>query len=171
MTDVYILSTARTAIGSFGGALSSLPLLDIAIQVAKVALEQAGMEGGQIGHVVVGHVINTKPRDTYLARVIAMQAGIPETTPAMKVHRLCGSGAQAIVSAVQPLTPGDADIALAFGAERMTPAPHILRAARAIAEGRFEAQIVPVEVWGAKGLRPSPVTSTTRPPQPKLGPR
>ena len=209
MTDIYILSAARTAIGSFGGALSSLPPIDIATQAAKAALQRAGVEGGQIGHVVMGHVINTEPRDMYLARVMAMQAGILETTPAMNVNRLCGSGAQAIVSAMQSLMLGDADMALAGGAECMSRAPHILpaarwgqkmgdvraldmmtgaltcpfgtghmgvtaenvaaahgisradqdafalesqtRAAHAIAERRFEAQIVPVEVGGRRG--------------------
>ena len=108
MTDIFILSTARTAIGSFGGSLSATPPIDLATHVAKAAITRAGIEAGQVGTVVFGHVINTEPRDMYLARVAAMQAGVPETTPAMNVNRLCGSGAQAIVSAVQMLLLGDA---------------------------------------------------------------
>jgi acetyl-CoA C-acetyltransferase len=130
MTDVYILSAARTAIGSFGGALATMPPIDIATHAASAALARAGVEGGQIGHVVMGHVINTEPRDMYLSRVMAMQAGIPATTPAMNVNRLCGSGAQAIVSAVQTLLLGDAEMALAGGAECMSRSPYVLTAAR-----------------------------------------
>ena len=209
MTDIHILSAVRTAIGGFGGSLSALPPIDIATLAARAALSRAGVEGAQIGQVVMGHVINTEPRDMYLSRVMAMNAGIPDATPAMNVNRLCGSGAQAIVSAVQMLMLGDADMALAGGAECMSRSPYILpaarfgqkmgdtraldmmtgaltcpfgtghmgitaenvaaqhgitredqdafalesqsRAARAIAEGRFMDQIVPVEIGGKKG--------------------
>lgn len=130
MTDIFILSTARTAIGSFGGSLATLSPIDLATHVIKAALSRAGVEGAQIGHVVMGHVINTEPRDMYVSRVAAMQAGIPETTPAMNVNRLCGSGAQAIVSAMQVLMLGDAEMAVAGGAECMSRSPHILPAAR-----------------------------------------
>ena len=78
--------------------------------------------------MVFGHVINTEPRDMYLSRVAAMEAGVPETVPAMNVNRLCGSGAQAIVSAVQALALGDADFALAGGAESMSRSPYALPA-------------------------------------------
>jgi len=130
MTDIFILSTARTAIGSYGGSLAALSPVDLASHVIKAALARAGVEGAQIGHVVMGHVINTEPRDMYVSRVAAMQAGIPETTPAMNVNRLCGSGAQAIVSAMQALMLGDAEMAVAGGAECMSRSPHILPAAR-----------------------------------------
>ena len=130
MSDVVILSGARTAIGTFGGSLAAVPPITLAATAAKAALERAGVEGGRIGHAVFGHVINTEPRDMYLSRVAAMEAGVPETTPAMNVNRLCGSGAQAIVSAVQALSLGDADFALAGGAESMSRSPYILPAAR-----------------------------------------
>ena len=129
-TDIVILGGARTAIGSFGGALSGMAPIDIGTVAAKAALERSGVEAGRIGTVVFGHVINTEPRDMYLSRVIAMQAGVPDTTPAMNVNRLCGSGAQAIVSAAQALTLGDADFALAGGAECMSRAPYALPVAR-----------------------------------------
>lgn len=130
MTDIHILSAARTAIGGFGGSLAAMPPIDIATHAAKAALARAGVEGGQIGQVVMGHVINTEPRDMYLSRVMAMNAGMPETVPAMNVNRLCGSGAQAVVSAVQALMLGDAKMALAGGAECMSRSPYILPAAR-----------------------------------------
>ncbi|QPM91575.1 acetyl-CoA C-acyltransferase family protein [Pseudooceanicola algae] len=134
MEDIVILGAARTAIGSFGGGLAAVPPIDLGTIVAKAALERAGVDPAQIGHVVYGHVLNTEPRDMYLSRVAAMQAGVPETTPAMNVNRLCGSGAQAVVSAVQSLALGDADFALAGGAESMSRAPYI----------------VPAQRWGAK---------------------
>ena len=210
--DVVILDGARTAIGTFGGALAGTPPTATAAHVAKAAMARSGVEGGQIGHVVFGHVINTEPRDMYLSRVAAMDAGIPDTAPAMNVNRLCGSGAQAIVSVVQSLMLGDADFGLAGGAESMSRSPYIVpqqrfgqkmgdiktldmmlgalncpfgtghmgvtaenvaaehgvsraaqdafalesqtRAARAIAEGRFASQIVPVEIQIKRDLVP-----------------
>ncbi len=209
MTDIVILSGARTAIGTFGGSLAAVPPIDLATTAMKAAIERAGVDPGQIGQVVMGHVINTEPRDMYLARVAALQAGVPDSVPAMNVNRLCGSGVQAIVSAMQALAMGDAEFALAGGAESMSRAPYALsaarwgqkmgdtravdmltgaltcpfgsghmgntaenvaaehgvtraaqdafalesqtRAARAIAEGRFRDQIVPVEVASRKG--------------------
>ncbi len=130
MDDIVILSGARTAIGTFGGSLAATPPITLGATAAKAALERAGVEGGQIGHVTFGHVINTEPRDMYLSRVAAMEAGIPDTTPAMNVNRLCGSGAQAIVSVIQSLALGDADYGLAGGAESMSRGPHILPPAR-----------------------------------------
>ncbi len=130
MTDIVILSGARTAIGTFGGALSGFAPIDLAAHASRAAIARAGIEPGQIGQVVFGHVINTEPRDMYLSRVAAINAGIPDTTPAMNVNRLCGSGAQAIVSATQALMLGDADFALAGGAECMSRSPHILSSAR-----------------------------------------
>jgi len=130
MTDIVILSGARTAIGTFGGSLAAIPPIELGTVAAKAALERAGVDGKQIGHVVFGHVINTEPRDMYLSRVAAMQAGIPDTTPAMNVNRLCGSGAQAIVSVVQSLMLGDAEFGLAGGAESMSRGPYIVPAIR-----------------------------------------
>jgi len=128
--DIVILGGARTAIGTFGGALAGTPTTTLGATVAREALKRAGVEGGQIGHVVFGNVINTEPRDMYLSRVAAMEAGVPDEVPAMNVNRLCGSGVQAIVSSVQSLMLGDADFALAGGAENMSRAPYIMPAAR-----------------------------------------
>ena len=126
MTDIVILGGARSAIGTFGGALAGTPPITLATQVSKAAMERAGVTPDQIGHVAFGHVINTEPRDMYLSRVSAMDAGIPDTVPAMNVNRLCGSGVQAIVSMVQSLQLGDADFALAGGAENMSRSPYII---------------------------------------------
>ena len=129
-TDIVILGAARTAIGTFGGSLAATPPIALATTAAREALARAGVEGGQVGHVVFGHVINTEPRDMYLSRAAAVEAGIPDTATAMNVNRLCGSGAQAIVSCVQALALGDADFALAGGAESMSRSPYALTAAR-----------------------------------------
>lgn len=132
--DIVILGGARTAIGTFGGALAGTPPIDLATVAVRAALERAGVEAGQIGHVAFGHVINTEPRDMYLSRVAAMQAGVPDTVPAMNVNRLCGSGVQAIVSVIQSLMLGDCDFGLAGGAENMSRSPFI----------------IPDQRWGAK---------------------
>ncbi len=130
MTDIVILGSARTAIGTFGGALAGVTPVDLGAAVSKAAMARAGVDPAQIGHVVFGNVINTEPQDMYLSRVAAMQAGVPDSVPAMNVSRLCGSGAQAIVSAAQSLMLGDNDFALAGGAECMSRAPYIMPAAR-----------------------------------------
>ena len=130
MTDIVILDGARTAIGTFGGALANTAPIDLATVASKAAMERSGVDPEQIGHVVFGHVINTEPRDMYLSRVAAMQAGVPHGTPAMNVNRLCGSGAQALVSGIQSLMLGDADYALAGGAENMSRSPFIMQQQR-----------------------------------------
>lgn len=130
MTDIVILSGARTAIGTFGGALANTSPIALGAHVSKAAMARAGVAPKQIGTVVFGHVINTEPRDMYLSRVAAIEAGVPDTVPAMNVNRLCGSGVQAIVSAMQALMLGDASFALAGGAESMSRAPYIMPAAR-----------------------------------------
>ncbi|GLH31979.1 acetyl-CoA C-acyltransferase family protein [Pseudomonas sp. BR1R-5] len=207
--EIYVVSAVRSAIGGFGGSLKDLPLADLATAISRAALERSGVAPEQVGHVVMGNVIPTEPRDAYLSRVAAMNAGIPKETPAFNVNRLCGSGLQAIVSATQCLLLGDADVALAAGAESMSRGPYLLpqarwgarmgdlqgidytvgvlqdpfehfhmgitaenvaakhgitrqmqdelamtsqrRAARAIAEGRFASQIVPLELKTRKG--------------------
>ena len=141
MTDIVILAGARTPIGTFGGTLAALPPIETARHVCSAAMTRAGVSPDQIGAVVFGHVLNTEPRDMYLSRVAAMTAGIPDTVPAMNVNRLCGSGAQAVVSAVQSLMLGDADFAIAGGAESMSRAPYILPAAR-FGQKMGDAQVV-----------------------------
>ena len=130
MTEIVILSGARTAIGAFGGSLAGQSPIALAAHVSRAAIDRAGIAPDRIGTVVFGHILNTEPRDMYLSRVAALEAGVPDTATAMNVNRLCGSGAQAVVSAAQALMLGDADFALAGGADVMSRGPHILPAAR-----------------------------------------
>ncbi|TPQ33961.1 acetyl-CoA C-acyltransferase family protein [Cupriavidus pinatubonensis] len=207
--DIYIVGTARTAIGTFGGALKDVPNTHLAMTAVRAAIERSGVAPDAVGHVVMGNVIPTDPRDAYLSRVAAIDAGCPVETPAFNVNRLCGSGLQAIVSAAQAIGQGDCDVAVGGGSESMSRGPYLDTAARhgarmgnaelidymvgilhdpwdgmhmgitaenvaarygisreeqdalaadsqrraavAIAEGRFQAQIVPVEVRTRKG--------------------
>lgn len=131
MTETtYILSGARTAIGTFGGTLSGEEPASLGAAVAVEAMKRAGVDPSVIGHVVYGNVIPTGPKDAYLARVAAINAGIPKETPAMTLNRLCGSGTQAIISAAQNVMLGDTEVALAGGAEVMSRAPHYVQSAR-----------------------------------------
>jgi acetyl-CoA C-acetyltransferase len=130
LQDVVIVGAARTAIGSFGGALKEVSPSQLGALVIGEALKRAGLAPDRVGHVVMGQVIQTEPRDAYLARVCAMDAGIPARTPAMTLNRLCGSGLQAIVSAAQMVKLGECDVAAAGGAESMSRAPFVCKEAR-----------------------------------------
>ncbi|SHI21555.1 acetyl-CoA C-acyltransferase family protein [Pollutimonas bauzanensis] len=134
MEDVVVVGACRTAIGDFGGGLKDVPPCDLGATVVRAVLDRSNVSAADVGHVVFGHVINTEPRDMYLSRVAAMNAGIGQGTPAFNVNRLCGSGLQAIISAAQALKLGDAEIAIGAGAESMSRAPYI----------------VPSHRWGAR---------------------
>ncbi|AJW45397.1 beta-ketothiolase BktB [Ralstonia mannitolilytica] len=128
--EVVVVSGVRTAIGTFGGSLKDVAPCELGALVVREALARAGVKGEEVGHVVFGHVINTEPRDMYLSRVAAVNGGVSAETPAFNVNRLCGSGLQAVVSAAQTVLLGDADIAIAGGAESMSRAPYLAPAAR-----------------------------------------
>jgi acetyl-CoA C-acetyltransferase len=207
--DILVIAAARTAVGSFGGALKDVPLRQLATTAVRGVLAHAAGAAEHVGQVVMGNVIHTEPADAYLSRVAAVDAGIPLQTPAYNVNRLCGSGLQAIVCAAQSIATGDTDVAIGAGAESMSRGPYLVtagrwgirmgdsqlvdamtgilhdpwekfhmgvtaenvaarhgitrqmqdelalqsqqRAARAIAEGRFQGQIVPVELPVRKG--------------------
>jgi acetyl-CoA C-acetyltransferase len=207
--DIFVVAAARTAIGSFGGALKDVPLVELATIAIRGAIERSGLGADQVQHVVLGNVIPTEPRDAYLSRAAATKAGLRIETPAFNVNRLCGSGLQAIISAAQTIMLGDADVAVGGGAESMSRGPYLVpsarwgarlgdatvidymngilhdpfeqihmgvtaenvaarygisreaqdalaaesqrRAAHAIREGRFESQILPVEVPSRQG--------------------
>ncbi|WP_290866509.1 acetyl-CoA C-acyltransferase family protein [Aquabacterium sp.] len=207
--SIYLVGAARTAIGTFGGTLKDVPLSQLATIAVREALRRSHVDASQVGHLVMGNVIPTEPRDAYLSRVAAMDAGIPQEAPTFNVNRLCGSGLQAILLAAQSISAGDADIAVGAGAEAMSRSAYLMpsarwgtrmgdamiqdymlgilhdpfhrihmgvtaenvaaqegisrdmqdalalesqqRAARAIAEGRFATQIVPVEMASRKG--------------------
>jgi len=120
--EVVVVSGVRTAIGGYGGSLKDFAPTDLAARVTKEAVARAKLEPGDIGHVVFGNVVHTEPRDMYLSRVAMIDAGLPQSTPALTVNRLCGSGFQAIVSAAQAILLGEADAAVAGGAESMSRA-------------------------------------------------
>jgi acetyl-CoA C-acetyltransferase len=134
MQDVFILAGQRTAIGDFGKSLKDIPPAKLGEIAIRAALGLAQVDAAEVGHVVMGNVIHTEPRDAYISRVAAVEAGIPVETPALTVNRLCGSGLQAIVSAAQTVMLGDAEIAVAGGAESMS-------------RGGF---LLPNERWGAR---------------------
>jgi acetyl-CoA C-acetyltransferase len=126
MTDVFIVSGVRTAIGAFGGSLKDTPPSELGVATAKEAIARAGILADAIGHAVYGQVLPSEPRDAYMARIVAIESGLPVETPALTVNRLCGSGLQAIVSAAQALLLGDCEVALAGGAESMSRTPFYL---------------------------------------------
>jgi len=126
MRDVVVVAGARTAIGSFGASLKDFTPSQLATIVTKEVLARAALSGDEVGHVVFGNVVQTDPRDMYLARVAAIDAGIAVHTPALTVNRLCGSGLQAIVSAAQGIMLGEYDTAVAGGSEVMSRAPYHL---------------------------------------------
>ena len=128
--DVFVVGAARTAIGTFGGALKDVPLSDLATLAVKTALARSGAGAASVGHLAMGTVIPTEPRDAYLSRVAAMNAGLPKETPAFNVNRLCGSGLQAIISASQAITLGDCEVAVGAGAESMSRGAYLLPQAR-----------------------------------------
>jgi len=134
MQDVFILSGQRTAIGDFGKSLKDVAPTKLGEIAIRAALAKAAVDAAEIGHVVMGNVIHTEPRDAYLSRVAAVDAGIPVETPALTVNRLCGSGLQAVVSAAQTIMLGDAEIAIGGGAESMSRGGYLL----------------PTERWGAR---------------------
>ena len=212
MREVMLVSAVRTAIGDYGGSLREVPATRLGAIAIREAVARAGADPAAVGHVVMGSVIHGEARDMYLARVAAVEAGLPVETPCLTVNRLCGSGLQAIVSAAQYLILGEAEVAVAGGAESMSRAAYFLpagrwgqrmgdaavldamvgalhdpfghghmgvtaenvaaryritreeqdayaleshrRAAAALAEGRFAAQVVPVEVRTKKGIEP-----------------
>jgi len=117
---VVVLSGTRTAIGRYGGSLKDIPPCDLAATVVREAVRRSAVDPEDVGHAVFGNVIHTEVRDMYLSRVAAVNGGLPVTTPALTVNRLCGSGLQAIVSASQIITLGDAEVAVAGGAESMS---------------------------------------------------
>lgn len=207
--SIYIVSGARTAIGDFGGSLKGFAASDLGGRVVAEAVARSGLAVADVGHVVMGQVIHTSAKDAYLARVAALNAGIPQEVPALTVNRLCGSGLQAIISAAQMMKLGEVSVAVGGGAESMSNAPYHdhgqrwgrkmgdgalvdalvqtlsdpmggfhmgitaenvaerygisradqdalaveghARAIRAIAEGRFREQILPVEIKSRKG--------------------
>jgi len=128
--EVVVLSGVRTAIGKFGGGLKDKAPTELAADVVREAVSRSRAEPADIKHVVFGNVIHTDVHDMYLARVAAINGGLPIETPAFTLNRLCGSGLQAVVSAAQMIMLGDADFALAGGAESMSRGQYWVPGAR-----------------------------------------
>lgn len=125
MRDVVIVAAKRTAIGTFGGALSSLPADQLGSAVIKALLEETGVAADQINEVVLGQVL-TAGCGQNPARQAAIHAGIPASVPAMTINKVCGSGLKAVHMAVQAIQCGDAELMVAGGQESMSQAPHVL---------------------------------------------
>jgi acetyl-CoA C-acetyltransferase len=130
LSEVVILAGMRTAIGSFGGALSSLSPAELGTVAAKAAISQSGVLAEQIDHAVFGHIITTCPADAYLARHIALNSGLPVNSAAFNVNRLCGSAVQAVISAAQLIQLGQSQVVLAGGAESMSNGAYLLNNVR-----------------------------------------
>ena len=130
MKEIVVLGGARTAFGTYGGALRDVSATDLGIVAAKGALERSKISPDRIDQVIFGNVLQTSGDAVYFARHIGLKAGLPIEAPALTINRLCGSGLQAILLAAQEIQLGQADFVLAGGAEAMSMAPHLIRGAR-----------------------------------------
>ena len=128
--DVVVLGAARSAIGSFGGGLADLEPCELAATVMKAAIERSGVDPQAINYVTVGNTIPTESRFPYVARVAAIQAGLPMDSVAMAVNRLCSSGLQGIVTTAQNILLGDCDYGIGGGVEVMSRAGYLSTAMR-----------------------------------------
>ena len=122
--EIVVLSGVRTAIGGYGGSLKDTPPSEMAATCVREAVARSGIDVKDVGHVVFGNIIHTDPHDAYLARVAGIKGGLPEEAPALTLNRLCGSGLQAIITCAQTIMLGDAEVAVAGGAENMSRAPY-----------------------------------------------
>jgi acetyl-CoA C-acetyltransferase len=118
--EVVVVSGVRTAIGGFGGSLKDIPPTELGARVVREAVARAKVDVKDVGQCVMGHVIPTEPKDMYLSRVSAVNGGLPHSSGAMGVNRLCGSGLQAVVTAAQYILLGETDAAIGGGAESMS---------------------------------------------------
>ena len=130
LPEVVVLSGVRTAIGDYGGGLKDKPPTELGAAVVREAVKRAGIQPEDIEHVVFGNVIHTDVHDHYVARVSAVNGGIPKETPALTLNRLCGSGLQAIVSAAQTIYMGDTKAAIGGGVEVMSRSQYWIPSAR-----------------------------------------
>ena len=209
MREVLVLSAVRSAIGGFGGSLSSLEPSELGGMVMKEAIARSAVDAELLQYAVVGNCIPTESRSAYVARVASIQAGLPMTSVALTINRLCGSALQAVVSTSQNILLGDSDFGIGGGVEVMSRGGYLSpamrsgarmgdtkvidmmvaaltdpfgvghmgitaenlatkhglsredqdafalesqnRAAKAIAEGRFKNQIVPITISSKKG--------------------
>jgi acetyl-CoA C-acetyltransferase len=128
--DVVVLGAVRSAIGSFAGSLSDIEPAELAGTVMKAAVERSGVDPKVINYVTVGNTIPTESRFPYVARVAAIQAGLPMDSVAMSVNRLCSSGLQGIVTTAQNILLGDCDYGIGGGVEVMSRGGYLSTAMR-----------------------------------------
>src|SRR6516162_6404377 len=137
--DVVLCSPVRTAIGAYNGSLKAIPATDLGATVVRETLRRSGLDAAAIGSVVMGNVIQAGNRMNP-ARQASIGGGVPVSVPAMTVNRVCGSGAQAIVTAAQQIATGEIDVAIAGGMENMDRAPYLIDG------GRWGYRMGPAEI-------------------------
>ncbi|PPE66522.1 acetyl-CoA C-acetyltransferase [Caldimonas caldifontis] len=129
MSDIVIVSAARTAVGKFGGALAKIPAADLGATVIAEALRRARLTGEQVSEVIMGQVLQAGCGQNP-ARQAVIKAGLPQAVPAMTINKVCGSGLKAVMLAAQAIRDGDAEIVVAGGQESMSLSPHVLLGSR-----------------------------------------
>jgi len=142
--EVFILSAARTAIGSFGGSLKGISPADLGSFVTQEAVKRSGVDVASIESNVVGHVIRTDIKDAYISRRIALEGGLPVHTQSLTLNRLCGSGLEAVTFVTQQLQLGEVGVAVAGGTECMSSAGHLLttnRWGQAMGDGKIQDEL------------------------------
>lgn len=125
MREVVIVGAARTPVGAFGGSLANVSAVDLGVVAAKEAIKRANISADMIDEVLIGNILSAGLGQN-VARQVAIHAGIPETTPAMAINKLCGSGLRTVIMGAQFIALGDADVILAGGIESMSNAPYLL---------------------------------------------
>ena len=150
MSDIVIVSAARTPVGSFLGALSSLPAHELGAVAIKAALERAGVKPEEVDEVIMGQVLQAGAGQGP-ARQAAVAAGIPVESPAWSLNQLCGSGLRAVALGLQQITAGDARIVVAGGQESMSQAPHAanLRNGQKMGDLSFTDTMIKDGLWDA----------------------
>ncbi len=150
MSDIVIVSAVRTPVGSFNGALSSLPAHELGRIAIQGALEQAGVPAGDVDEVVMGQVLQAGAGQGP-ARQASVNAGVPVESPAWSVNQLCGSGLRAVALAAQQIAAGDADIVVAGGQESMSQSPHAqnLRNGQKMGDLAFVDTMIKDGLWDA----------------------
>jgi acetyl-CoA C-acetyltransferase len=129
MTDIVIVSAARTAIGKFGGTLAKTSAVDLGATVVRDLLRRSGLDGAQISEVILGQVL-TAGAGQNPARQTVIKSGLPNTVPAMTINKVCGSGLKAVMLAAQAIRDGDSEIVIAGGQESMSLSAHVLPGSR-----------------------------------------
>ncbi|NCU18959.1 thiolase family protein [Pallidibacillus pasinlerensis] len=144
---VYIIEGARTAFGTYGGALKDIPDVELGVIATKGALEKSGVPAEDIDEIIFGNVIHTSDNSAYLARHIGLKSGLRESSGAITLNRLCGSGLQSIVTAAQNILLGEGNVYVSGGVENMSLAPHILKGTRFGSPNK--PPVIEDMLWGA----------------------